>query len=280
MKATLKWFGFILVILLVSACQAGEVEKIDKAEKVDENPITVLMYHHFDEDEKNTNSVTMTQERFREQLTALKEAGYTSIRERELYDYYYNDGQLPEKPVLITIDDGYTSNYELAYPVLEELGFFATIYVVGDYRGTTPGVTPHFSWDIGREMVESGIIDIQSHTANAHVYIDGNKKDGPFLTTKLKDESDEAYKARIREDLQRSKDTIESEIGNEVYSLTYPYGAVNEDVIEVAREVGFELMYTIRKDLNDSSTSKYELHRINADGSFTGDQLIKEISKY
>lgn len=271
MKATLKWFGFLFVLLVLSGCQAEEAEK---------NPITILMYHHFDENEENTNSVTMTQARFKEQLTALKEAGYTSIRERELYDYYYNDGELPEKPVLITIDDGYMSNYELAYPVLEELGFFATIYAVTDFRGETPGVTPHFPWEIGREMYESGIIDIQSHTANAHVYVDGNAKEGPFLTTKLKDESDEQYKERIREDLRRSKEMIEENIGNEVYALTYPYGAVNEEVIEVARELGFELMYTVRKELNDSKTSPYELFRINADGSFTGEQLIQEIKKY
>lgn len=273
MKSPMKWFGLLFTLLILAGCQTV-------AGKQNKNPITILMYHHFDENEANTNSVTMTQARFKDQLTALKDAGYTSIRERELYDYYYNDGELPEKPVLITIDDGYMSNFELAYPVLEELGFFATVYAVTDFRGTTPGQLPHFSWDIGREMYESGIIDIQSHTANAHLYVEGEKKEGPFLTTKLKGETDEQYKERIREDLRRSKETIEAEIGNEVYALTYPYGAVNEDVIEIARELGFEMMYTVRKDLNDSKTSQYELYRINADGSFTGDQLIQEIEKY
>lgn len=271
MQVNLKWLVLLFALLVLGGCRAEGAEK---------NSITILMYHHFDENKTNTNSVTMTQARFKEQLTALKEAGYTSIRERELYDYYYHGGELPKKPVLITIDDGYMSNYELAYPVLEEIVFFATIYAVTDFRGKTPGVTPHFSWEIAREMVKSGIIDIQSHTANAHVYLGGDTKDGPFLTTKLKGESKEQYKDRIRKDLRRSKEMIEAEIGNEVYSLTYPYVAVNEDVIEVAQELGFELMYTVRKALNDSKTSPYELYRINADGSFTGEKLIQEIEKY
>lgn len=273
MKSPMKWFGLLFTLLILAGCQTV-------AGKQNKNPITILMYHHFDDDEKRTNSVIMTQARFKEQLSALNEAGYTPIRERELYDYYYNDGELPEKPVLITIDDGYMNNYELAYPVLKNLGFYATIYAITDYRGSTPGYTPHFSWDVGREMYESGIIDIQSHTANAHLYIDGVKGEGPFLTTKLKDESDEQYNERIREDLRRSKEIIEAEIGNEVYSLTYPYGAVNEKVIEIAQEVGFELMYTVNKGLNNSKSNKYKLNRINADGSFTGEQLIQEIEKY
>lgn len=279
MKLILRGFGVLLILFVLGGCQAEKVEDAEKLEEVP-SPVTVLMYHHFDENEEKTNSVTMTQGRFKEQLTALKEAGYTSIQERTLYDYYYNDGELPEKPVLITIDDGYTNNYELAYPVLKELGFFATIYVVTDVRGTTPGYTPHFSWEAGREMFESGVIDIQSHTANGHIYVDGMHEEGPFLTTKLKDESAEQYKNRIREDLRRSKELIETEIGNEVYSLAYPYGAVNADVVEVANELGFELAYTVRRALNNPETSKYELNRINADGSFTGEQLIEEINSY
>ncbi len=250
----------------------------------DKNPVTVLMYHHFDENDGNTSSVTMPPERFKEQLLALKEAGYTSIRERDLYDFYYNGKELPEKPVLITIDDGYMSNYEFAFPILKELEFYATIYVVTDFRGTQPGANPHFSWEVGREMVESGWIDIQSHTANGHRYVQGKKKEAPFLTTKQWDgqqeETDEQYKSRIREDLKRSKEVIEAEIGNEVYALTYPYGGVNDQVIEVATDLGFELMYTVRKNLNGKDTSPYELNRINADGSFSGEELLAEIAKY
>lgn len=250
----------------------------------DDHPVTVLMYHHFDENEDNISSVTMPPERFKEQLTALKDTGYTSIRERDLYDYYYNDKELPENPVLITIDDGYFSNYEYAYPILEELEFYATIYVVTSSRGKTPGSSPHFTWEEGREMVESGWIDIQSHTADAHYYIDGKRKEGPFLTTKQwdgeKEETDEEYKARIREDLKESKEIIEEHIGNEVYAITYPYGGFNDDVTEVAKELGFELMYTVRKNLNGRDTSPHELNRINASGTFSGEELLEEIAKY
>ncbi len=276
MKRTYFFLTFVFAVACLSGCTSGN--------EGDGESVVVLMYHHFDENEANTSSVTMTPERFKEQLLALKEAGYTSIRERDLYDYYYNGGTLPEKPVVIRIDDGYRSNYEYAYPILKELEWFATIYVVTDFRGETPGKNPHFTWDEAREMVASGWIDIQSHTANAHHYVQGKRKEGPFLTTKQWDgkneESDADYRARIRDDLLRAKETIEREIGNDVYALTFPYGAFNDVVIDVAREVGYELMYTVRKGVNDEETSPFKLNRINADGAFSGADLLKEIAKY
>lgn len=275
-RTAYRLLSLFFALLLLASCGGMGTS----GEKTEEEQILVLMYHHFDENEDNTSSVTMTPETFNDHLIALKEAGYTSIRERDLYDFYYNDKPLPEKPVVITIDDGYRSNYEYAYPLLKEHEFYATIYVVTDYRGETPGSTPHFTWDEAKEMVESGWIDIQSHTANGHYYVEGKKKEGPFLTTAKADETEEQYIERIRDDLERAKEEIEQGVGNEVYALTYPYGAFNEDVIDVATEAGYKLMYTVRKGMNTKETSPYELNRINADGSFSGEDLLKEIAKY
>ena len=68
---------------------------------------------------------------------------------------------LPDKPILITFDDGYASNYMYAYPILKKLGMQATIFVITDRRGKTLSVNPHFSWNQAREMQDSGVIDIQ-----------------------------------------------------------------------------------------------------------------------
>ncbi|MCM3489887.1 polysaccharide deacetylase family protein [Alkalihalophilus marmarensis] len=276
MKYAIQLILMVLTLSVLSACGQPASTEV--------SPITVLMYHHFHEDAAQESSVTMQPERFRDQLETLKEAGYTSISERDLYEHLYNGKELPEKPLVITIDDGYESNYEYAYPILEELEMYATIYVVTSYRGETPGVSPHFDWGQAREMVESGWIDIQNHTHDGHYYVETTQDEGPFMTNKMlvdgTEETEEEYRERIYQDLKQAKELIETEIGNEVYSFTYPFGAFNETVIDVSTELGHSIMYTVREGVNTSDTNPYELNRINADGSYSGEDLLKVIEKY
>ncbi len=273
-------YTVIISLFLLSIVGCGGLS----LSKEEEKKITVLMYHHFAEGEET--SVTVDPTRLRDQLVTLKEAGYETITERQLADYLNGlEVDMPEKPLVITIDDGYMSNYTIAYPILEELEMHATIYVIVNSRGTTPGYIPHFDWDEAREMVASGWIDIQNHTFDHHHTIETiNGKERPVLVGKMVvdgvEETDEQYRARITEDLRLAKETIEAELGNEVFTLTYPFGAFNETVIEVAAELGHQLMYTVKPGLVKKGDSPYELNRINADGKFTGADLLKEIEKY
>ncbi|WP_018923006.1 polysaccharide deacetylase family protein [Salsuginibacillus kocurii] len=248
-------------------------------------PITVLMYHHFDDDEEAASSVTVPTERFEDQLEALQEEGYETITEEKLAAFYNGeDVDMPEKPLVITIDDGYESNYEIAYPLLDEMEMHATIYVVTSYRGETPGSNPHFGWDEAAEMAESEYIDIQNHSHDLHHYVETEDGEGaPLINQKVVDgelESEEEYMERIIEDFETSEELIEEHVGNEVFTYTYPFGAFNEDVVEIGKERGYELMYTVREGINTEDTSPYELQRINADGDFSGEDLIEQIESY
>ncbi|HHY22337.1 MAG TPA: polysaccharide deacetylase family protein [Bacilli bacterium] len=260
-------------LLLISGCGG----------KSDEPKVTVLMYHHFADGERN--SVIVNPEQFHEQLSALKEAGYSTITERQLLAFLNEEEvELPEKPLLITIDDGYLSNYEVAYPTLKELGMNAVIYVVSSSRGQTPGYIEHFTWEQAKEMYESGVIDIQSHTHDQHAYVESAKGEKPALSVKLivdgVEESDEEYRERIYNDLKTSKEEIEANVGNEVFSLTYPYGAFNDTVIEVATELGYRLMYTVKEGVTYAGSDSAKINRINVDGNYTIEELLKKIEQY
>ncbi|ERN51808.1 polysaccharide deacetylase family protein [Alkalihalophilus marmarensis] len=253
-----------LLVLLIPASSYG----------LNKNPVTVLMYHHFDEDPAKASSATIHPDTFREQLLTLKEAGYTSVPERDLYDHLYNGKELPTRPLVITIDDGYLSNYEYAFPILKELEMYATIYVITSYRGETPGWNEHFSWDQAREMKASGWIDIQAHTHNGHGEIDNV---GPFLVTVAAEETRDMYKTRIYDDLLEARRLLEQEMNNDFYSFAFPFGIYNDEVIEYAAEIGYELMYTVKPGLTYSYQHPHKINRLNASGEYNGEELLAAI---
>ena|GEM_PF-460694 len=284
-------YGYLIVFYDLRGNPVGYVqEKVTQSDvSYSSQPvIAVLMYHHFSEQEEQLNSVVVHPDTFRKQLRALREAGFQSIRQQDLLAYLKGgpDAKLPAKSVLITIDDGYESNYKLAYPILLEEKFYASIYVVSSYSGESPLYSRHFSWEEALEMYNSGYIDIQSHTYDSHFYGETATITRPALTHRLllkgaeQVETKEQYERRIFDDLSLSKRLIEQHVGNEVLSLTYPYGASNDTVIRIASELGHSLMYTVKEGLISKNSNPYLLPRINVHGSYSADQMLKRIRSY
>lgn len=154
------------VCLLCCLCLAGCV----RAEVPEGVQVPILLYHHFSEQGSG-----VTPETFELHMRTLAEAGYTAVTFDQLVNYVQRRGELPERPVCITMDDGYLSNYEIAWPILERYGMKATIFVIGSsvghterYKDTEYPITPHFTWEQGREMVRSGTVDLQCHTYDMH----------------------------------------------------------------------------------------------------------------
>ena len=191
--------------------------------------VPILMYHHLSEDV--TNSEMVSPEQFEAQIRALAEAGYTGISFDELQAYVLRGEPLPEKPVVITFDDGYRSNYTLAYPILQKYGMKATIFAIGvsfgtdHYKDTDYAITPHFGAAEAAEMTASGLISIQSHTYDMHQwppYETGSAVRENIL--QLSSESEEAYVQALTEDFTRSRALLEDATGRPVDVLAYPAG--------------------------------------------------------
>lgn len=92
--------------------------------------LPIVMYHDLTQDENATNKMTVTVERFRLDMEFLKEFGYTALLPADLIAIKRGTQQMPQKPIMITFDDGYRSNYDWAYPVLQQTGMKAAIAVV------------------------------------------------------------------------------------------------------------------------------------------------------
>jgi hypothetical protein len=121
--------------------------------------VPIIMYHHIETDENKITSRTVSPEKLKKDLKQIKDLKYTTITFKDLSDYVATYKDLPDKPIIITFDDGYLSNYEYAYPILKELNMKATIFIVGIMAGKDnfngKEALPHFSYEQAKEMYES-----------------------------------------------------------------------------------------------------------------------------
>ncbi|MBO9598013.1 MAG: polysaccharide deacetylase family protein [Cohnella sp.] len=243
--------------------------------------IPILIYHSFSEypDELTDNNVSP--DKFRSDMNALIDNGYTPIFFKDYLDAQHNKFEMPAKPIFITVDDGYYSFYKYAYPILKELKLKATVSVIGWAVGRSTNkdnrtpIFAHFSWKEAREMYDSGYIDIQHHTWDLH-----NESGQIKGLMKLPKESDSSYVKRIKADYRKLKTKIESEIGNEVIAFTYPYGSTTPLADKALQELGVKFTLTTSKGISDLSKSPYMLKRINAAQSIKSEDLIQRIESY
>lgn len=216
--------------------------------------VPVLMYHHIAEE--GDGGVTISAACFEEQMAALSEAGYTAVDLEDLYAYVEEGTPLPEKPILITFDDGYESNYTIAWPVLEKYDMQAVIFTIGvsvgkdTYKDTGTAITPHFSYEEAREMAESGVISIQSHTYDMHQSAQLDESPARTSAVPLKGESEEDYMAAFLSDMERSMSEILEGVGEPVTAMAYPNGDYTTLSQALCRELGLKATFTTEARTN------------------------------
>lgn len=218
--------------------------------------VPVLMWHNLAEE--SSGDMTISVDTFRAQIEALHEAGFKTVSLQQLYDYVHFGTELPEKPIVLTFDDGYFSNYEYAYPILREYGMQATIFAIGvsvgkdTYKDTDYAMTPHFGADEAREMVDSGLISVQSHTFDMHQwppFEDGNAQVRETLLP-FDGEADADYEAAVEADFAESRELLESITGQPVNALAFPEGAYVTLTQDALRSTGAELTFTTVRAVN------------------------------
>lgn len=275
-------FMMLLAIIgtLFPAVVSGDYAAIPREES---RVVTVLTYHNFS-DTSADNDMTVTTAAFEKQLRGLKEKGYTAISMRDLINYAEFGNALPEKPILITIDDGYESNYLMAFEILKKLDMPAVISVVGwsagkttRLDGTTP-ITPHFSWEVAKKMYDSGLIEIQNHSYDMHSTPFDSllfNPDGRYGVMSVVGETEEEYREKLKNDMYKNKYLIETNVGNNNVLFCYPYGLKNDISESVAAELGFKITLTTKKGVNyiRPGDSLFSLNRITVYENTTAEGL-------
>lgn len=212
------------------------------------NKLYVLMYHHFIQEGQDYNVWMLTDTRLREDLQWLSDHGYTTVLPSDLAA----GTPLPAKAVMLTFDDGYDSNYTLAYPILQEFKAKAVISVV--VKNTDEQKAGALTWSMCRDMARSGLVEIGSHTYNLHKEVAG--------ISRYEGESQEDYEARVLPDLQTSIDLIQANMGVKPLFFAYPLGYTDAWASDFLKE-HFSVTATTNHGPSDISKGLYDLKRCN-----------------
>jgi len=213
---------------------------------------TILSYHRFG---AKPAALTVTQQAFEAQMAYLARNGYSVVPLARLVAFLEGREALPPKAVVITVDDGYRSTYEVAWPVLRKHGFPATVFLYTDFVGAPDALT----WAQMREMTGSGLFDIQPHS-----------KTHTNLAVRQPDESETRYRERLRREVEGPIEAIRAQLGSRSTAYAFPYGDVNDAVVGELRARGVALGVTVTPGGNAFFAPPFMLRRTMI---FGGDDL-------
>lgn len=227
-----------------------------------EVPVPILMYHSILESPGTENKYVISTQTFREDLQYLKDQGYTAIFIADLIAYADQGTPLPEKPVIITIDDGMLNNLSCAFPILEELDMKATVSVVGSFSQIStehPDPNPyyaHLTWEDVRTLDASGRIEVGNHTYDMH------ELEGRRGCTQKNGESEAAYQQALRQDIGQLQDLLTQHAGVTPNVFCYPYGFISPASLPVLKEMGFRAALSCNEMVNQITGDPEQLYTL------------------
>lgn len=217
----------------------------------------VLTYHHILRDEENTRfrhtSTTTSGRAFSNQMTWLRDRGYSTLTMTQLEGYVRNKLNLPARAVVITFDDGLKSVSRYAYPVLKQYGMKATAFIISSRIKVRPQKWDPKSLQFMSISELNGIRDVfdfQSHTHFLH-RVDGNRR--PILLSRSHH--------NILYDFERSRRAL-APFNPHVLYLSYPFGSYNATAVKAAEEAGFHLAVTTVKGKVKPGDNPFLLKRL------------------
>ncbi len=186
--------------------------------------VPVLLYHRVDTDtDPERRPFCVRPEAFREQMRWLAERGYQTISLEQLRNYYLHDAEVPRKAIVITFDDGYYCNYSRAFPMLQEFGFTATIFLLAksirEPGSTKEGWNRFLSWPEIFEMRQAGF-EFGSHGCTHR----------PLTQLSL---------AEAGKEIGESKRILEEHLREEVKFYCYPFAQYNAEIKKLVADHGY-----------------------------------------
>lgn len=231
------------------------------------NRFVILMYHMISDPQTTAEKrYACSSTQLDKHIQFLLQSGYTPVSIEQVEKYYSGNLPLPDKAVLITLDDGFEDNYLNAFPIFQSYNIPAVIYLATGVIGKTNQwmTAPTFSkrkmlsWPQIKEMSNKGI-HFGSHTVSH-----------PKL---IQLDDDSTY-----QELVQSKTTIEDFLEKECEHFAYPYGLLNENTRNLVQQAGFKTACSTRSGFNNANRDPLILHRIEVYGNDSVWKLKQKIT--
>ncbi len=252
LQDVIKTNFLLLVVLAVSlflpASGVAAPQKLPSGkmtESISAGDATVFIYHHFGDDRYPTTNVDI--EKFSKQMSYLHENGYKVVALAELVAQLKSKKSIEPKTVAITIDDGYRTIYTNAWPILKKYNYPFTVFLYAE--GIEKGYRNYLTWEQVKEMHNAGV-DFQDHSYSHHRLADWPKG-----------MSEKEYRQWIHTDLARGVAVLKEKLGKNPAFFALPYGEYNRLVMEEARAIGYEAIFTQNPGSVSDQTDGYAIPR-------------------
>ena len=219
--------------------------------------VIVLCYHRLEEKPRPKDALAITPAEFEKEMQTIKASGFTVIPMQDFLAWRRGDKDIPSKSAVITIDDGYVSGYDTAWPILKKFGYPFTMFVYVNYIGSGG---KSISWDQLAEMRDAGV-DIQSHTyshANLRNPNDRYAVDKHTFELIQNDVKTLGPDGWLRKEVVESKNVLEKQLGIKVNALAYPFGKYDQKVRDLIKAAGYEAAFTVYGQRISHSTPAFD----------------------
>lgn len=270
----------LMSILLVIQIISSDVYATEKSKGI---KVPIIMYHSILKDSKRTGDYVLSDKQLEKDIVYLKSNGYTTLFISDLVKYVHGEGQLPEKSVVLTFDDGFANSLAYVLPLLKRYNVKANVSVVGYYTekfsqldDDNPAYA-YLTYHAIKELVNSGYVEIGNHSYNMHT--NDYRRKG---VVKNKTESDEAYTDLFIRDTFLTEDAIYKKCGVKLRFYAYPYGFCCKESEQLLKSMGYEATLTCDQKMNyikRDPSCLYRLSRYNRPDSVSTEKFMKRVLK-
>jgi|GEM_PF-1417207 len=247
--------------------------------KEDDTVVNVLCYHRFTErkitnpaKKKTGDTYYISPELFEDHIKFMKKNGYSIIKMADYLEYLDKRRSLPKNPVVITIDDGYKSIYQEAYPVMKKEKISAITYL---YQNFLPGGKAALNVKEIREMAADGFefgCHSNTHPVLTMRYVKEKGKKNRYM-------EDMEYLKFLEKEIIEPKGYLEEKTGLKIETMAYPFGSYSTEVIQFVRRAGYRAAFSVVPSMNTKETDRYALRRTMIYNTTTVDDLKKILQK-
>lgn len=226
--------------------------------------VPILLYHKFDAEMKDFTTVSNA--RLEQQLQELSTHGYQVIPLRDLVDYQLGKrNALPEKAVVITVDDGYRSVYDVLYPLLQHYHFPATLFI---YPAAISKASWALSWEQLQTMQQSGLVDVEVHTYTH-----------PDFALEKQRMSADVYRQFVHGELTLARQVLESHLGKKMDLIAWPFGYADGVMLQEAQDDGYQAAFSVAKLPVTERSKLLMLPRIMMEERYDADEFEKLLTQ-